>query len=314
MSTPEAHAPGEPLADSAAELAALGQALRAHVARAEFFGVERAARPAPASASAGARPAPSAAPQRPPTPTGAPQDRSRVAPTSPRTPSARPEDLSRRPSAPQRGTGAPPGGPVTADPRFTPTYQAAQAAGTLEALAATVSACTACGLCKTRTQTVFADGSSRARVMFIGDAPGADEDRTGVPFVGRAGQLLTDIITKGMGLGREDVYIANVLKCRPPGNRDPLPAEKQLCTPFLQRQIELVDPEILIPLGRHASNHLLGQDAPMGQLRGRVHEAHGRKVVPTFHPEYLLRSPAMKKPTWEDIQLAMAELGLRPPS
>jgi DNA polymerase len=147
--------------------------------------------------------------------------------------------------------------------------------------------------------------------MFVGEAPGADEDRQGVPFVGRAGQLLSDIIEKGMGLRRtEDVYIANVLKCRPPDNRDPSPEEKALCTAYLERQIELVDPQVIVPLGRHAAQHLLSSDAPMGRLRGRVHRVAGRAVVPTYHPAYLLRSPNMKRAAWEDIQLAMAELGL----
>ena len=149
--------------------------------------------------------------------------------------------------------------------------------------------------------------------MFVGEAPGAEEDLRGVPFVGPAGQLLTDIVEKGMGLARSEVVIANVLKCRPQGNRDPQAHEKELCTPWLDRQIELVDPEILIPLGRHASNHLLGLDASMGSLRGRVHMRGERKVVPTYHPAYLLRDPSQKRHTWADIQLAMREMGLAPP-
>ena len=187
----------------------------------------------------------------------------------------------------------------------------AVACADLAALRAGVAGCTACGLCATRTQTVFCDGPARARVMFVGEAPGADEDLQGVPFVGRAGKLLTDIIEKGMGLSRAEVHIANVLKCRPPENRDPSPAEKLVCTPWLDRQIELVDPEVLIPLGRHAANHVLGSDVAMGRLRGRVHQLGGRKVVPTYHPAYLLRSPGMKKECWADIQLAMGLLGLR---
>ncbi|HJP00956.1 MAG TPA: uracil-DNA glycosylase [Planctomycetota bacterium] len=184
----------------------------------------------------------------------------------------------------------------------------AAACADLGALRSEVAACRACGLCETRTQTVFMDGPEHARVMFVGEAPGADEDRQGVPFVGPAGQLLTDIITKGMALKRSEVVIANILKCRPPSNRDPSNQEKALCTGWLERQIELVAPDVLIPLGRHASGHLLGTDASMGSMRGRVHEIGGRRVVPTYHPAYLLRSPHMKRECWKDIQLAMAEL------
>jgi DNA polymerase len=187
----------------------------------------------------------------------------------------------------------------------------------LASLRVAVAACTSCSLCQTRTQTVFADGSPRARVMFIGEGPGENEDRQGVPFVGRAGQLLTDIIEKGMGLPRAQVYIANVVKCRPPNNRDPSELEKLMCTPWLDRQIELLAPEVIIPLGRHAANHVLGLSGPqalsMGALRGKVHNRGGRKIVPTFHPAYLLRSPGEKKECWKDIQLAMGLLGLKPP-
>jgi DNA polymerase len=190
----------------------------------------------------------------------------------------------------------------------------AQACSDLPSLRAAVAACTACSLCKTRTQTVFMDGTGKVPVMFIGEAPGANEDQQGVPFVGRAGELLTDIITKGMKLRREDVVIANVLKCRPPENRDPTDVEKVLCTPWLDRQIELVNPRVLIPLGAHAAKHVLNVPAaPLGALRARVHERGGRKIVPTFHPAYLLRSPAEKTECWKDIQLAMTELGMAIP-
>lgn len=188
----------------------------------------------------------------------------------------------------------------------------AAACRNLEELRAEVAKCTACELCKTRTQTVFQDGQGTRGVLFVGEAPGADEDREGLPFVGKAGKLLTDIIEKGMGIRRSEVTIANVLKCRPPDNRDPKPIEKALCTPFLDRQIELLDPQVVIPLGRHAACHLLQSDSTMGQLRGRIHERGGRKFVPTYHPAFLLRSPHMKSKCWADIQLAMAELGLKP--
>lgn len=189
----------------------------------------------------------------------------------------------------------------------------AASAPDLGALAERVAACTACALSAGRTQTVFMDGTAPARVMFVGEAPGFHEDRTGTPFVGPAGKLLTDIVTKGMGLDRSEVVIANVLKCRPPENRDPAPAEKQLCTGWLDRQIELVNPEVVIALGRHAAGHLLGTEDPLGRLRGRVWSRNGRRVVVTYHPAFLLRSPHMKKECWADIQVAMAELGLERP-
>jgi len=181
---------------------------------------------------------------------------------------------------------------------------------TLAELEAGVAACTACPLAPTRTRTVFADGTGRAGILFVGEGPGAEEDRQGVPFVGRAGALLTDIITKGMGLAREDVAIINVVKCRPPENRDPTAAEKEACAPWLERQIELFDPRVIVPLGRHAAGSILGVDAPLGRLRGQVHDRGGRKVVPTYHPAYLLRAPQEKKKAWEDIQLAMREAGV----
>ena len=185
----------------------------------------------------------------------------------------------------------------------------------LESLSAAVSRCEACALAKTRTQTVFMDGKGTTGLLFVGEAPGADEDRIGLPFVGRAGQLLTDIITKGMGLSRDDVRIANVLKCRPPGNRDPTGPEKETCTPWLERQIELTDPRAIVPLGKHAANFLLGlaPETPMGATRGRVHVRNGRTIVPTFHPAYLLRSPGEKKECWKDIQVAMGVLGIEAP-
>jgi DNA polymerase len=185
-------------------------------------------------------------------------------------------------------------------------------ASDLDALRRLVEGCTACGLCRTRTRTVFADGPPKARLMFVGEAPGAREDATGLPFVGEAGQLLTRIIEAGVGLPRAQVYIANGIKCRPPDNRDPSPEEKRSCLPFLERQIELVDPLVLVALGRHAANLLLGTDLPISALRGRVHERGQRFVVPTFHPADLLRNPEAKKDCWADVQRAMALLGLAP--
>ncbi len=186
----------------------------------------------------------------------------------------------------------------------------ARACAGLDELRGLVAACTACALHRTRKQTVFADGSPRSRVLFVGEAPGQQEDEEGLPFVGAAGKLLTDIVQKGMRLPRGEVYIANILKCRPPGNREPAPEETELCTPFLDRQIELVNPEVVVALGLHAAHHLLRTGSPLSRLRGRVHHAGGRKVVVTYHPAYLLRNAHMKKACWEDIQLVMRELGL----
>ena len=180
--------------------------------------------------------------------------------------------------------------------------------GTLDELRRMVAGCRKCSLCETRTQTVFSDGSSTAKLVFVGEAPGADEDRQGVPFVGKAGQLLTDIIVKGMKIRREDVYICNVLKCRPPNNRDPLPSEKEQCEPYLVRQLELLRPTVICALGRHAANTLLRRDESTGRLRGKWHQYHGIPLRVTYHPAYLLRNPADKKLVWEDIQHVMRAL------
>ncbi len=173
-----------------------------------------------------------------------------------------------------------------------------------------VSACTKCALCETRTQTVFSDGSPWARLAFVGEAPGADEDRQGTPFVGRAGQLLTDIITKGMRIHRSEVYICNVLKCRPPGNRDPQPEEIASCEPYLREQLRLVQPEVICALGSFAARFLTGLDLPLGRLRGSWREYEGIPVRVTYHPSYLLRNPSAKKQAWEDIQEIMRRLQL----
>ncbi len=149
--------------------------------------------------------------------------------------------------------------------------------------------------------------------MFIGEAPGADEDRLGEPFVGRAGQLLNDMITKGMGLKREDVYIANILKCRPPNNRDPEPGEVANCIGYLERQIATVRPEYLCLLGRIASQRLLDTAMPMSRLRGKWHRYRGLPTLVTFHPAYLLRNPAGKADAWEDLKMLMRALGLKVP-
>lgn len=181
----------------------------------------------------------------------------------------------------------------------------------LEIIRHDVTGCTRCGeLARTRTQTVFGVGNPNTRICFLGEAPGADEDRQGEPFVGRAGKLLTDIIQKGMGLQREDIFILNVLKCRPPGNRNPLPEEVENCRGFFERQLDVLQPEIICCLGAVAAQNLLQTSEPIGRLRGRFHDYRGIKVLATYHPAYLLRNPSAKKNTWEDIQLLMQELGM----
>ncbi|MDA8390371.1 MAG: uracil-DNA glycosylase [Gammaproteobacteria bacterium] len=175
-------------------------------------------------------------------------------------------------------------------------------------LAARVQDCRLCVLHQTRTQTVLGTGSREARWFFVGEAPGADEDRQGEPFVGRAGQLL-DAMLRALSLAREEVYIANVLKCRPPRNRDPEAAEVQQCLPYLEQQIALVAPTVLVALGRIAAQSLLGTTAPLGGLRGRVHHYQGIPLIVTYHPAYLLRSPADKRHAWDDLKRARALVG-----
>lgn len=168
-----------------------------------------------------------------------------------------------------------------------------------------------CTRCKLHTlgrrQIVFGVGNPAANLMFIGEAPGADEDIQGEPFVGRAGQLLTKIIS-AIGLSRQDVYIANVIKCRPPQNRNPEPDEVEACEPFLFRQIQVIEPKVIVALGKFAAQALLGTAEPISRLRGRVFEYRGSKLIPTFHPAYLLRNPASKREVWEDMKLVRALL------
>jgi DNA polymerase len=182
------------------------------------------------------------------------------------------------------------------------------AAKSLEELRAAIGDCQRCKLASGRTHLVFGVGNPKAKLMFIGEGPGRDEDLQGEPFVGRAGQLLNDIITKGMGLKRQDVYIANVVKCRPPENRNPEPDEVASCEPFLKKQIDLVRPEIIIALGKFAVQALLQTKAPITKLRGHWHQYHGIRLMPTFHPAYLLRNPGDKKLVWEDIKKVMHEM------
>lgn len=168
--------------------------------------------------------------------------------------------------------------------------------------------CARCDLHKTRKNVVFGSGNPKASLMFIGEAPGHEEDIQALPFVGRAGQLLTKII-EAMGLARSDVYIANILKCRPPNNRIPLPTEILACEENVKRQVELVNPKVICTLGKFASQTLLRTETPITALRGKFREYNGIKVMPTFHPAYLLRNPADKRLVWEDMKKIMKELG-----
>jgi DNA polymerase len=186
----------------------------------------------------------------------------------------------------------------------TPTLDAAW-----EALRAQVSTCTRCELSQTRTQTVFGAGNRRADLVVIGEAPGADEDRQGEPFVGRAGQLLNSML-RAIGNARQTLYIANVLKCRPPGNREPKPAEVACCLPYLQQQLDMIQPRLLVALGRVAAQNLLATDVPLARLRGQVHRfgARATPLIVTYHPAYLLRSPTEKRKSWVDLKFIRAEL------
>ena len=173
--------------------------------------------------------------------------------------------------------------------------------------------CTRCALSAGRNKIVYGDGDPNARLMFVGEGPGADEDAQGLPFVGRAGQLLNNMIA-AMGMKREQVYIANIVKCRPPQNRVPEPEEAHTCSPFLFRQIDVIRPQVLVALGATAALYLLGFKSPLSALRGRLHACRGAKLIVTYHPAYLLRDPRQKKEAWRDLQLAMAELGLSSPA
>ena len=183
------------------------------------------------------------------------------------------------------------------------------AVDTLELINAVVTQCTLCEeLAESRTQTVFGVGNPQARLCFLGEAPGADEDRLGEPFVGAAGQLFNKILA-ACHLAREDVYILNVLKCRPPGNRNPTPVEAQNCRRFLDRQLQLIQPEFICCLGGIAAQNLLDTNEAVGKMRGKVHSYRGIQVVCTYHPAYLLRNPSAKRIVWEDMKMLMKEMG-----
>jgi uracil-DNA glycosylase len=206
----------------------------------------------------------------------------------------------------------PPRKPFPAAPDVAAAVPAADRAAALQMIRDEIGDCTRCALHTGRNKLVFGDGDANARLMFVGEGPGADEDAQGLPFVGKAGQLLNNMIS-AMGLKREEVYIANVVKCRPPGNRTPEPEEANTCSPFLFRQIDVVRPQVLVALGATAATYLLGHRQPLAGLRGRVHPFRGMQLIVTYHPAYLLRDPRQKKEAWADLQIAMRELGLQAP-
>jgi uracil-DNA glycosylase len=226
---------------------------------------------------------------------------------SPPTPEPQPQPnfIGEEPAIPARKS-------FQAPPQIGAVVAPAERAAALQLIREDIGDCTRCSLHKGRNKIVFADGSPTARLMFVGEGPGADEDAQGLPFVGRAGQLLNNMIA-AMGLKREEVYIANIVKCRPPGNRTPEPDEANTCSPFLFRQIDVVRPQVLVALGATAATYLLGQRQPLAGLRGRVHAFRGSQLIVTYHPAFLLRDPRQKKEAWADLQIAMKELGLKPP-
>lgn len=185
---------------------------------------------------------------------------------------------------------------------------AANKAAALEPVRLQAMACKLCNLCKERKSVVFGDGSLDARLVFVGEGPGRDEDTQGIPFVGAAGQLLNKIIVAGMKMTRGEVYICNIVKCRPPNNRPPEPDEAAACMPYLERQLAVIQPKVICALGKTAASALLETEAPMGSLRGRTFERNGIPLVVTYHPAYLLRNPAAKKDVWEDMRKVLAIL------
>jgi DNA polymerase len=201
----------------------------------------------------------------------------------------------------------------SAPPEIAAAVPAEERAAALQLIREDLGDCTRCALHTGRHTIVFGVGNPAARLMFVGEGPGADEDAQGLPFVGRAGQLLNNMIA-AMGLKREECYIANIVKCRPPGNRTPEPEEANTCSPFLFRQIDVVRPQVLVALGATAATYLLGARQPLAGLRGRVHAFRGMSLIVTYHPAFLLRDPRQKKEAWADLQIAMKELGLKAPA
>ncbi len=214
---------------------------------------------------------------------------------------------------PQEETEIAPRKPFPAAPPVAPPVPPEQHFAALKLIRDDIGDCTRCALAAGRNKLVFGDGDPNARLMFVGEGPGADEDASGLPFVGRGGQLLNNMI-QAMGLKREQVYIANVVKCRPPANRTPEPDEAHTCVPFLFRQIDVVRPQVIVALGQTAVTYLTGEKRSLAAWRGTVHPLRGTKLIVTYHPAFLLRDPNQKKHAWADLQIAMRELGLTPPA
>jgi DNA polymerase len=275
------------------ELAAIAADAARHLGWLDAAGVAEI--PDPASIQVPAPPPPAAtAPPASPTPTHA----APAAPTAPdRAPPPRPV--------------APPTHPAPATPGRYALSDKGCGSPELLAIREGLGECQRCKLGATRTKLVFGTGDAHAELLFVGEGPGADEDAQGEPFVGKAGQLLTKMI-EAMGYARGEVHIANVVKCRPPGNRNPEPDEIEACEPFLRAQIEAIRPKVIVALGKFAAQTLLRDTTPITKLRGRWSSYEGVKLMPTFHPAYLLRSPEEKKKAWEDLQLVMKELGKSP--
>ena len=277
------------------------------------FVVETPAQPAARSAPAqeAMRPAP-AVPQ-PASQPAAPLDRiDRIDPapaTTPATPTPALTAEDDTPEMPRKSTLIYPPNVALSD---APALATAERPAALAAIRAEIGDCKRCALCHERNKIVFGDGDPGAELMFVGEGPGADEDAQGLPFVGRAGQLLNNMIG-AMGLRREQVYIANIVKCRPPQNRVPEPEEAAACTPFLFQQIDVVRPRMLVALGATAATYLLAVKSSLASLRGRVHDCRGAKLIVTYHPAYLLRDPRQKAEAWKDLQIAMQFLGLQAP-
>ena len=214
-------------------------------------------------------------------------------------PTARASD--ERPSSPFEGSEAE---PIERAPSVAP-----PTASSLEAVRTELGECTRCRLSEGRTQIVFGDGHPDADLVFVGEGPGAEEDRRGLPFVGRAGELLTQMIEKGLGISRSDVYICNIVKCRPPKNRTPMSDEAATCSPFLDGQIQAIRPKVIVALGKPATSLLLGRDVPITRVRGTWHDYKGIPLMPTFHPAFVLRqyTPDNRRKVWEDLKAALAK-------